>query len=47
MKDVSTQAANLHIIMISEDHVTLETGVMMLKVQRCMRHRNTLHFKMY
>ncbi len=22
-----------HIIMISEDHVTLETGVMMLKIQ--------------
>ncbi len=27
-------AANQHIIMISEDHVTLETGVMMLKIQK-------------
>ncbi len=26
-------AANQHIIMISEDHVTLKTGVMMLKIQ--------------
>ncbi len=24
-----------HIIMISEDHVTLKTGVMMLKIQLC------------
>ncbi len=24
---------NLHIIMISEDHVTLNTGVMMMKIQ--------------
>ncbi len=29
-------AANLHIIMISEDHVTLKTGVMMLKIQLCI-----------
>ncbi len=27
------RAANQSIIMISEDHVTLETGVMMLKIQ--------------
>ncbi len=27
------KAANQHIIMISEDHVTLKTGVMMLKIQ--------------
>ncbi len=26
-------AANQYIIMISEDHVTLKTGVMMLKIQ--------------
>ncbi len=26
-------AVNQHIIMISEDHVTLKTGVMMLKIQ--------------
>ncbi len=26
-------AANQHIIMISEDHVTLKTGEMMLKIQ--------------
>ncbi len=26
-------SSNLHIIMISEDHVTLKTGVMMLKIQ--------------
>ncbi len=34
-------AANHHIIMISEDHVTLNTGVMMLSFD----HRNILHFK--
>ncbi len=28
--------------MISEDHVTLKTGVMMLKI-----HRNKLHFTIY
>ncbi len=27
------RAANQHIIMISEDHVTLKTAVMMLKIQ--------------
>ncbi len=27
-------AVNQHIIMISEDHVTLKTGVMMLKIQK-------------
>jgi len=31
--------------MISEDHVTLKTAVMMLKIQFC--RRNKLHFKMY
>ncbi len=29
-------AANQDIIMISEDHVTLKTGVMMLKIQLCI-----------
>ncbi len=28
-----SKTANQHIIMISEDHVTLKTGVMMLKIQ--------------
>ncbi len=28
-------AANQHIIMISKDHVTLKTGVMVLKIQLC------------
>ncbi len=28
-----SRAANQHIIMISEDHVTLKTAVMMLKIQ--------------
>ncbi len=37
IKNVS-QAANQHIRMISEDHVTLKTGVMMLKIQ--FDHRN-------
>ncbi len=32
-----SQAVNQYIIMISEDHVTLKTGVMMLKI-----HRNKL-----
>ncbi len=31
---------NNHIIMISEDHVTLKTGVMMLKIQRCITEIN-------
>ncbi len=31
-----------HIIMISEDHVTLKTAVMMLKI-----HRNKLQFNRY
>jgi len=35
-------AVNQYIIMISEDHVTLKTGVMMLKI-----HRNKLHFNKY
>jgi len=29
-----------------KDHVTLKTGVMMLKIHIC-HHRNKLHFKMY
>ncbi len=29
-----------------KDHVTLNTGVMMLKIQLC-HHRNKLHFKIY
>ncbi len=33
------------IIMISEDHVTLETEVMMLKIS--FDHRNKLHFNIY
>ncbi len=33
---VSTLIINQHIIMISEDHVTLKTAVMMLKMQRCV-----------
>ncbi len=32
-KFFSPWAANQHMIMISEDHVTLKTGVMMLKIQ--------------
>ncbi len=39
-------AVNQHIIMISEDHVTLKTGVMMLKIQ-LYHHRNKFHFKIY
>ncbi len=31
---------NQHIIMISGDHVTLKTGVMMLKIQRCITEIN-------
>ncbi len=31
--------------MISEDHVTLKTGVMMLKIQ--LDHRNKLQFNIY
>ncbi len=38
----STSIINQNISMISEDHVTLKTGVMML-----MRHRNKLYFKVY
>ncbi len=39
---VSTQIINHNIIMISEDHVTLKTGVMMLKIQLCF---TGIHFK--
>ncbi len=35
-------AANQHIIVISEDHVTLKTGVMMLKIQICITRINTI-----
>ncbi len=34
-----------HIIMISEDHVTLKAAVMMLKIQ--IDHRNKLHFNTF
>ncbi len=30
----------MRIGMISEDHVTLKTGVMMLKIQRCITEMN-------
>ncbi len=34
-----------HIRMISEDHVTLKTGVMMLKIQLCITEiNNTLKY---
>ncbi len=33
-------AANQHIRMISEDHVTLKTEVMMLKIQLCITEIN-------
>ncbi len=36
-------AANHHIRMISEDHVTLKTGVLMLNIQ-LWHHRNNLNF---
>ncbi len=39
-------SSKYHIIMISEDHVTLKTAVMMLKIQ-LFQHRNKLHFKIY
>ncbi len=32
----------MHIIMISEDHVTLKTGVMMLKIQLRITAINTI-----
>ncbi len=31
--------------MLSEDHVTLKTGVKMLKMQLSLHHRNKLHSK--
>ncbi len=34
-----------HMRMISEDHVTLKTGVMMLKIS--FDHRNQLYFNRY
>ncbi len=34
--------ANQHIRMISEDHVTLKTGVMMLKMQLCFTGINDI-----
>ncbi len=33
-------AESLHIRMISEDHVTLKTGVMMMKIQLCRTEIN-------
>ncbi len=39
---VSTLIINLHIIMISEDHLTLKTGVMMLKIQCCFTGINCI-----
>ncbi len=39
---VSTLIINQHIRMISEDHVTLKTGVMMLKIQLCFTGINDI-----
>ncbi len=39
---VSTLIINQHIKMISEDHVTLKTGVMMLKIQLCFTGINCI-----
>ncbi len=39
---VSTLIINQHIIMISEDHVTLKPAVMMLKIQRCITEINSI-----
>ncbi len=38
-------AANEHIRVISEDHVTLETGLIAEKA--ALHHSNKLHFKIY
>jgi len=41
----NSRAADQHIRMISEEeHVTLQTGVVMLKIHLC-HHRNKLHYK--
>ncbi len=42
----NVSAANHHIRVISEDHGTLKTAVMMLNMQFC-HHRNILHLKIY
>ncbi len=39
-------AANQHITNISNNHVTLKTGAMMLKIRLC-HHRNKLYLKLY
>ncbi len=39
--------ANQHIGMISEDHVTLKTGVMMLKIQLCITAINYNLFNLF
>ncbi len=39
---VSTLIINQHIIMISEDYVTLKTGVMILKIQLCFTGINCI-----
>ncbi len=36
---------NQYIIIISEDHVTLKTGVMMMKIQICITEINYSHRK--
>jgi len=35
---VCVSSINQHIIMISEDHVTLKTGVMMLEIHHSLTH---------
>ncbi len=39
---VSTLIINQHIRIISEDHVTLKTGAMMLKIQLCFTEINSI-----
>ncbi len=39
---VSTLIIYQHIIMISEDHVTLKTGVMLMKIQLCFTGINCI-----
>ncbi len=42
LSQVSTLIINKHIGMISEDHVTLKTGVMILKIQLCFTGINCM-----
>ncbi len=49
-----SRAVNQYIIMISEDHVTLKTGGMMLKIQLCstginymLKHINSLRKQIF